>query len=59
MLVEARRILPLWAAFIVTLLVARIFVVLPPFEAFQALFFIWCVEALADRIRLPSLRPWP
>ena len=26
---------------------------LPPFEAFQALFFIWCVEALAGRIRLP------
>lgn len=50
MLVEARRIMPLWAAFIVTFLVARIFAFLPPFEAFQALFFIWCVEALADRI---------
>src|SRR6185369_2813236 len=46
----ARRIMPLWAALIVTVLVARIFVFLPPFEAFQALFFIWCVEALADRI---------
>ena len=55
MLVESRRLLPLWAAFLVTLLVARIFVLLPPFEAFQALIFIWCVEALADRIRLPTL----
>jgi hypothetical protein len=55
MLVEARRLLPLWAAFVVTLLVARIFALLPPFEAFQALIFIWCVEALADRIRLPTL----
>ena len=54
MLVEARRLLPLWAAFLVTLLVARIFTLLPPFEAFQALIFIWCVEALADRIRLPT-----
>ena len=54
MLVEARRLLPLWAAFLVTLLVARIFVLLPPFEAFQALIFIWCVEALADRIPLPA-----
>ena len=54
MLVEARRLLPLWAAFVVTLLVARIFVLLPPFEAFQALIFIWCVEALADRIPLPT-----
>jgi hypothetical protein len=53
MLVEARRILPLWAALVVTLLVARIFVLLPPFEAFQALVFVWSVEALADRI------PWP
>ena len=52
MLVEARRILPLWAAALVTLLAARILVALPPFEAFQALFFVWCVEALADRI------PW-
>ncbi len=52
MLGEARRILPLWAAVIVTFLVARIFAFLPPFEAFQALFFIWCVEALADRIPL-------
>ena len=52
MLVEARRILPLWAAILVTLLAARIFVYLPPFEAFQALFFVWSVEALADRVRL-------
>ena len=56
MLVEARRLLPLWAAFLVTLLVARIFVLLPPFEAFQALIFVWCVEALADRIGLPRSR---
>jgi hypothetical protein len=55
MLVESRRLLPLWAAFLVTLLVARIFVLLPPFEAFQALIFLWCVEALAARIRLPTL----
>jgi len=53
MLVEARRLFPLWAAFLVTLLVARIFVFLPPFEAFQALIFVWSVEALADRIRMP------
>ncbi|MEO8436816.1 MAG: hypothetical protein ABI562_00050 [Chloroflexota bacterium] len=55
MLVEARRVLPLWAAIVVTFLAARIFVYLPPFEAFQVLFLVWCVEALADRIRLPVL----
>ena len=55
MLVEARRILPLWAALIVTLLAARIFVLLPPFEAFQALIFLACVEALAGRIPWPTL----
>jgi hypothetical protein len=54
MLVESRRILPLWGAFLVTLLAARIFVFLPPFEAFQAMAFVWCVEAIADRIRLSS-----
>jgi hypothetical protein len=53
MLVEARRILPLWAALVVTLLVARFFVYLEPFEAFQALFAVWCTEALSDRVRLP------
>lgn len=53
MLVQARRILPLWASLLVTLLVARIFVLLPPFEALQALFALGCVEALAGRIRWP------
>jgi len=52
MLVEAKRILPLWAAAVVTLFVARIFVALPPFEASEALLFLWCVETLADRM------PW-
>ena len=32
------------------LLVARIFLYLPTFEASEALIFVWCVEALADRI---------
>lgn len=54
MLVEARRILPLWAALLVTLLVARLFVYLPPFEALQALIFVWCVDALADRALWPT-----
>jgi hypothetical protein len=54
MLIEARRALPLWAAAIVTLVVARIFVLLPPWEALQALVVLWCVEALADRIPLQT-----
>src|SRR4051794_35227352 len=53
MLVEARRILPLWAALVVTLMVARFLVYLEPFEAFQALFVVWCAEALGGRIGLP------
>src|SRR5207247_2073461 len=40
MLIQSRRALPLWAAAVVTLLVARIFVSLPPFEAIQALVFL-------------------
>jgi hypothetical protein len=54
MLAEARRILPTWAAALVTLLAARTFVYLPPFEAFQILIFVWCVETLAGRIPLPT-----
>jgi hypothetical protein len=54
LLAGALRILPWWAAAVVTLLAARFFVVLPPFEALQALVFTWCVDALADRMRLPS-----
>ena len=52
MLVGASGPPPLWAAILVTLLAARIFVYLPPFEAFQALVFVWSVEALAERIPL-------
>jgi hypothetical protein len=54
LLVEGRRVLPLWAAAVVTLLIARTFVMLPPFEAFQALIFVVCIEALVGRIRLPA-----
>jgi hypothetical protein len=54
MLIEARRSLPLWAAAIVTLLVARFFVLLPPWEALLALVALWCIEALTDRIPLPT-----
>jgi hypothetical protein len=53
-LVEARRALPLWAAALVTLLVARFFAFLPPFEALEILAFLWSVEAIAGRIRLSS-----
>lgn len=52
LLVEARRILPLGLAALVVLMVARLFAGLPPFEAFQALVFVGCVEALSGRIRL-------
>jgi hypothetical protein len=55
MLVEARRIVPAWVAAIVTLLVARIFVFVPPFEALQILAFLICVELLSDRVRVRSL----
>jgi hypothetical protein len=54
MLIQSRRALPLWAAAVVTLLVARIFVSLPPFEAIQALVFLWAVEILANRMPLPT-----
>ena len=54
LLVEARRVVPSWAAGLVVLAIARTFVSLPPFEAFQALTFIACVEVLAGRIRLPA-----
>ncbi len=52
MFYEARRVLPIWAAFVVTLLVARILVSLPPWESFQALALLCYVEILADRV------PW-
>jgi hypothetical protein len=54
MLIEARRVVPLWAAALVVLAIARTFVALPPFEAFQVLVFIACVEALAGRVRAPA-----
>ena len=54
LLVEARRVVPLWAAVLIVLAIGRTFVALPPFEAFQALVFVVCVEALADRINLPT-----
>jgi hypothetical protein len=52
-LVESRRLVPLWAAILVTLAIARVFASLQPFEAFEALVFVVCVEALGGRIRLP------
>ena len=54
LLIEARRVVPLWAAALVVLAIARTFVQLPPFEAFQALMFVACVVTLAGRIRLPT-----
>lgn len=58
LLAGARRILPWWAAAVVTLLAARFLVVLPPFEALQALVFTWCVEVLADRMPIrPRVLP--
>ena len=54
LLIEARRVVPLWAAVLIVLAIGRTFVALPPFEAFQALVFVICVEALADRINLPT-----
>ena len=54
LLIEARRILPLWAAALVVLAIARSFALLPPFEAFQALILLACIEALAGRIPLPA-----
>jgi hypothetical protein len=49
--IEARRVLPSWSAGLVTLLVARAFVLLPPFEAFQALILIWSIEILGGTAR--------
>lgn len=54
LLIEARRLVPLWAAALIVFLIARMFTSLPPFEAFQALIFVVAVEALAGRIRLPA-----
>jgi hypothetical protein len=54
LLVEARRVLPIWAAALVVIAIGRSFAQLPPYEAFQALTFVACVEALAGRIRLPA-----
>lgn len=54
MLVEARRSLPLWAAVIVTLLMARFFVLLPAWEALLALVALWCIGALAGRMPVPT-----
>jgi hypothetical protein len=49
--IEARRVLPSWGAALVTLLVARALVLLPPFEAFQALILVWSIELLGDMAR--------
>ena len=49
--IEARRVLPSWSAALVTLLVARAFVLLPPFEAFQALILVWSIEILGGTAR--------
>ena len=55
LLVETRRFVPLWAAAILVLVIARTLAYLPTFEAYEVLVFIVCVEALAGRIRLPPL----
>jgi hypothetical protein len=46
MLVFARRIMPIWLAALVTLVIARFFSGLFPPEAFQALAFVLAVEAI-------------
>ncbi|HEX5013796.1 MAG TPA: hypothetical protein VFV72_06500, partial [Candidatus Limnocylindrales bacterium] len=48
LLVIARRLLPLWAAALVVLLVGRLYGFLPPFEAIQAAVFVAGVEVLAN-----------
>ncbi|HET7495590.1 MAG TPA: glycosyltransferase family 87 protein [Candidatus Limnocylindrales bacterium] len=53
MLIQARRIVPGFAAVLVTVLVARIFVFVPPFEALQILMFLIGVELLSRRVTLP------
>ena len=54
LLVATRRLLPGWGAVVLTLLAARTLVVLPLFEAFQALVAILCAEALAGGIALST-----
>lgn len=46
LVVLASRLVPLWAAALVALVVARFYPFLPPFEAVQALAFVWGVEAV-------------
>jgi hypothetical protein len=53
MLIQTRRMLPGWAAVLVTVLVARIFVFVPPFEALQIFMFLIGVELLSRRATLP------
>ncbi len=53
MLTEARRIVPPWAAAIITVVVARIFVYVPPFEALQIMVFLVCIEILSGRAKVP------
>jgi hypothetical protein len=48
LLAIARRLLPLWSAALVVLLVARLYGFLPPFEAVQAAVFVVGVELLAS-----------
>ena len=50
LIVEARRVLPAWAAVLAALVAARLLVVIPEAETFQALVFVWGVEAIAGRI---------
>jgi hypothetical protein len=57
LLVLARRLLPLWASALVVLGVARLFPFLPPWETFQALVFVWCVEAVVGDRLGGRLRP--
>jgi hypothetical protein len=54
MFVSARRIVPIWLAALITLLVGSYFGSLPTFEALQALVFVLAVEAMTRR---PSMRP--
>ena len=54
MFIGVRRVMPIWAAAIVTLLVARFFTSLLPPEALQALVFVLAVEVIGLR---PPRRP--
>jgi hypothetical protein len=49
LLASTRRILPIWAAALVVVLIGRTFAFLPTFEALQALTLLACAEALATR----------